>query len=76
MDPAHVLLYNLKRLIYVPFDQLINAVKLPEPDGRWHVSFDIDYDRCYIVTCPDLFMAVDEVTRFMEDYIIGGVMQS
>ena len=55
---------------------VINAVRLPEPDGRWHVSIDLDYDSCYIVTCPDLFAAVDEVTQFMERYIVGDVMQT
>jgi len=55
-------------------EQSINAVRLPEPDGRWHVSIDLDEDQCYIVTCPDLFAAVDEVTDFMERVVISEIM--
>jgi len=45
-------------------------------DGNWHYGFDIDDDRAYCATGPDLFEIVHHVEEWKEEYIIGEVMRS
>lgn len=44
-----------------------NAVRFD--DGSWHCGFDIDDDKVFCVTSPDLFEVVYQIEKFKEDYV-------